>query len=218
MFFSLPLAIWLSLVLAVSDCGLSLLQAWVSILLLVDQFSPGGIWVWKAVAQGQLWGADRNWKGPVLICSLVPVSWWLWAGLSWARNLSRSGCLTCTHRCVSTPGNPALSWLYLGMKNCGTVSALATEGNWKDTSIVLLNVFRKENLTYSQEKNEIIIRNLGILVFSFHELSLPNICLGNTSTQYAQCPVYNFLYLQHFKCLCPLKGLKSHILSISGKC
>ena len=49
----LPLDIWLSLVLvgpAVYDCGLSLLQEFVSVLL-GDQFSPGGIWVWRAVAQ-----------------------------------------------------------------------------------------------------------------------------------------------------------------------
>ena len=47
MFLLLPLATWISLVLvglAVSDCGLSLLQACVSVLL-GDQFSLGGIWV-----------------------------------------------------------------------------------------------------------------------------------------------------------------------------
>ena len=55
MFLSLPLAIWLSLVLtalAVSDHDLSFLQACVSVPL-GDQLSPGGIWVWRAVAQGQ---------------------------------------------------------------------------------------------------------------------------------------------------------------------
>jgi hypothetical protein len=53
MFLPLPLAIWLSLLLAglaVSDSGLSLLQACVSVLL-VDQFSPGGVWIWRALAQ-----------------------------------------------------------------------------------------------------------------------------------------------------------------------
>jgi hypothetical protein len=76
MFLPLLLTIWLSLVLAglaVSDCGLSLLQACVSVLL-GDQFSQGGIWVWKAVAQGQLWGTDRHCKYPVTIFTLVPVS------------------------------------------------------------------------------------------------------------------------------------------------
>jgi hypothetical protein len=67
MFLPLPFAIWLSLVLtglAVSDCGLSLLQASVSVLL-GDQFSLGGIYVWRAVVQGQLWGTDRNQKDSV---------------------------------------------------------------------------------------------------------------------------------------------------------
>ena len=54
-FLLLPFASWISLVLAglsVSDCGLYHLQACVSELL-GDQFSLGGIWVWRAVAQGQ---------------------------------------------------------------------------------------------------------------------------------------------------------------------
>jgi hypothetical protein len=70
------LAIWLSLVLsgfAVSGCGLSLLQASVSVLL-GDQFSLGGIYVWRAVAYDQLWCTDGNRKDPVLGYSLVPVS------------------------------------------------------------------------------------------------------------------------------------------------
>ena len=74
MFLPLPLTIWLSLVLAglaVSDCDLFLLQACVSELL-EDQFSLGGIWVWRSVAQGQLWGAYRNQKD-LVVCSLVPV-------------------------------------------------------------------------------------------------------------------------------------------------
>ena len=67
MFLNLSFAIWLSLVfagLAVSDFGLSLLQACVSVLL-EDQFSLGEIWVWRAVVQDQLWGADRDQKDPV---------------------------------------------------------------------------------------------------------------------------------------------------------
>ena len=58
MFLPLPVAIWLSLVLAgltVSDCGLFLLQDCVSVLL--DQFTPLGVWV-----QGQLSGADETRK------------------------------------------------------------------------------------------------------------------------------------------------------------
>jgi hypothetical protein len=74
MFFPLPLAIWLSLVLAgiaVSDCGLSLLQACVSVLL-GDQFSVGGIWVWRVVAQRQLRGSDRTGR---ILSQVVP--WFL---------------------------------------------------------------------------------------------------------------------------------------------
>ena len=76
MFLPLPLAIWLSLVLAVlavSDCDLSLLQACVSVLL-GDQFSPGGIWVWRAVGQGHLHGIDKIQKDPFpgYSCFLCP--------------------------------------------------------------------------------------------------------------------------------------------------
>jgi hypothetical protein len=78
----------------------------------------GGIWAWKAVVQCQLRGADGNQKDPVPGCSLVPVSSWLWAGPFWARNLSRSGGPTCAHRCVGSPGRPAISQWYLGMENC----------------------------------------------------------------------------------------------------
>jgi hypothetical protein len=52
MFLPLTLIIWISLVLAglaVSDCGLSLLQACVSVLL-GDQFFLRRILVWRAVA------------------------------------------------------------------------------------------------------------------------------------------------------------------------
>jgi hypothetical protein len=59
--------------LAVSDCGLSLLQACVSALL-GDEFFPGGIWVWIAVALGQLSVADRNQSVPVPVLFLDPVS------------------------------------------------------------------------------------------------------------------------------------------------
>ena len=41
------------------------------------------------------WGTDRNQKDPVPGWSLVPVSWWLWEGPSWARSLKRSDGLTC---------------------------------------------------------------------------------------------------------------------------
>ena len=48
----------------VSDFGLSLQQVWMS-KLLGDQFSLGGICIWKAVVQGQFSGADRDQKDPV---------------------------------------------------------------------------------------------------------------------------------------------------------
>ena len=76
MFLPLLLIIWLSLVLAalaVSDCGLSILQACVSELL-GDQFSLERIWVWRAVAQDHLQIADENQNIPVSSCSLIPVS------------------------------------------------------------------------------------------------------------------------------------------------
>ena len=72
----LPLVIWLSLVLvglAVSDFGSSLLHACVSVFL-EDQFSLGGIWVWRAVAQCQLWDTYGNWYDPVPGHSLAPMS------------------------------------------------------------------------------------------------------------------------------------------------
>ena len=50
--------------------------------LLGDQLSPGMIWVWRAIAQGQLWGADRKQKDPVPSYFLVLVSKWLWEDLS----------------------------------------------------------------------------------------------------------------------------------------
>ena len=84
MFLPLPLAIWLSLVLAglaVSDCGLSLLQACVSVLL-GDQFSLGGIWVWRAVAQGQLQAQMETRRipsqaAPQFLCSGGNGGWFL---------------------------------------------------------------------------------------------------------------------------------------------
>jgi hypothetical protein len=84
--------------------------------LLRDQFSPGRIWVWRAVAQGQLLCADGNWKVLVHGHSLVSVSWWLWAFPSWAMNLSRIGGLICAIRCISTFGDqfsPCRTWVWI---------------------------------------------------------------------------------------------------------
>jgi hypothetical protein len=54
-----------------------------------------------------------EWSCPWLFLGFV--SWWLCAGSSWARNLSRNGGLSFAHRCVISPGRPALSWKYLGI-------------------------------------------------------------------------------------------------------
>jgi hypothetical protein len=80
MFLPLPLAIWLSLVLAdlaVSDCSLSLLQDCVSVLM-GNQFSLGGIWAWRAMVQDQLWVADGNRKDLFLA-----LPWFLFPDGSW---------------------------------------------------------------------------------------------------------------------------------------
>jgi hypothetical protein len=55
----------------------------------------------------------------------------MYGGPFWAQNLSRSGGLTCAHRCVGTPGRPILSWRYLCMQLCGTGSALGADRDWK---------------------------------------------------------------------------------------
>ena len=134
MFLPLPLAIWLSLVLAglaVSDSGLSLLLTCVSELL-GDQFSPRGIWVWRAMPQDQLWVQMETRR----ILSLA-LPWFMCpddSGRVPPRPgiLTESGCLTCAQRCISTPGRPVLFWKNLGMECCGTGSALCVDGNQKD--------------------------------------------------------------------------------------
>ena len=83
------------------------------------------------VVQVQLWIADINQQDPVPNCSLVPMSWWLWEGPSWASDFKRSADLTFAHRCSGTPGRAGLSWHYFRMEPCGTGSALGTEGNRK---------------------------------------------------------------------------------------
>lgn len=90
--------------LAVSECGFFFLKAYLSALL-GDQFCPVGIWVSRVVVQGQFLGAERNRIDPAPGCSLVSISWWLWA-----RN--RTGDLISSHRCVNIPGRPALSRSY----------------------------------------------------------------------------------------------------------
>lgn len=77
----------------------------------------------KSCGTGSALGGDRILKDLFPDCSLVPMSWWLWSGASWVGNWSRSGALTCTHRCFGIPGSLTLPQLYLGMQSCGTGSA-----------------------------------------------------------------------------------------------
>ena len=75
-FVAYVLAIWLALMLlllAVSYCGLSILQACVSVLL-GEQLSLGAMCLWRIIAQCQLWGTNGNWMNPVPDYFLVPVS------------------------------------------------------------------------------------------------------------------------------------------------
>ena len=120
---------------AVSDCGLSLLQFCVSVLL-GDQEKFGYGELWHRVSSVVQTQTGSN---PVPGCSLVPMSWWLLGGVCpfWDRNLSRSGGLTYAHRCVSTPGREALSQWYLAMKHCGTGSASGADGNQKALKLFL---------------------------------------------------------------------------------
>ena len=93
--------------LTVSDCGLSLLQACVSALL-GDQFS------WGEFGYGELWHRVSSGVHTETRRILFPaVPWFLCPYGSGRVPQSRSGGLTCAHRCVGTPGRPALSWQYL---------------------------------------------------------------------------------------------------------
>jgi hypothetical protein len=87
-------------------------------ILLGDLLSPIRIWVRRSVAQGLLKVQVET--GRILSQA---ASRFLCPGGSGQVPWSRSGGPTCAHRCVSTPGRPALSWCYLGMESCGTGSA-----------------------------------------------------------------------------------------------
>jgi hypothetical protein len=92
--------------------------------LLGDQLSLGRVWVWRAMAQGQLWGVDGNWKDPVSGYSLVPVSWQLWVGPSEQKWWS----YLCSQMCRHSWKISSLRW-YLGMECYGTGSGLGADGN-----------------------------------------------------------------------------------------
>jgi hypothetical protein len=128
MFLPLLLAISLSLVLvglAVSDCGLFLLQACVSVLL-GYQLSLGGIWVWGAVAQGHLWGADGNLVGScpgLFFSSCVPLA--LCMSLLGEEFEQKWWSFLCSQVCGNSWETSSLLVLF-GMEHCGIGSALGT--------------------------------------------------------------------------------------------
>ena len=63
--------------------------------LLEDQLSPSSIWVWRAVAQGQLWAQME------ITRTLSQASpWFLYPEGSRRVSQSRNVGLTCAHRCV----------------------------------------------------------------------------------------------------------------------
>ena len=135
MFLLLPLKIRLSLLLAdltVSDCGLFLLQAYVSALL-GDQLSQGGIWDEELWYRGQLWGTDRNWKDPVPGCSLVPVSWGFRAGHSEQKCWSYLCLQACLHsREISSLPEVFGYWVLwhsISSGHCGTESSFGADRN-----------------------------------------------------------------------------------------
>ena len=101
-----------------------------------DQLSPGGIWIWKAMAQGQFQDTDGNQKDPVPSCSTVLIYCELWVGPILARYWSNKDCLTCDPRYVSTPGRPALYGTYLSKENCLIISS--KPHNLSPTSCILL--------------------------------------------------------------------------------
>jgi hypothetical protein len=89
-----------------------------------DQFSLGGIWVWRAVTQDQLpVQMENEWilsqAAPRFLCP---------EGSGWVP-LSRSSGLTCAHRHVWVSWRSALFLCYLGMVRCGTGIALGADGN-----------------------------------------------------------------------------------------
>jgi hypothetical protein len=69
------------------------------LVLLGDQLSPGGIWLWSAVAQCQLLAQMQTGR---ILSQDAP--WFLHLEVSQWVSKSRSGGLTCVYRCVCTSG------------------------------------------------------------------------------------------------------------------
>ena len=128
--------------------------------------TPRSVHSIRSLGAGSAQRCRRNQKDPVPGCSLVLLSWWLWVGPSWARNLSRSVGLTYAHRCVCTSGRLALFWWYLGMELCDTGSALGTDGNQK----AVIQIFKGISLWC--EWSYILCTSQCTLVDSKYSLSL----------------------------------------------
>jgi hypothetical protein len=99
--------------------------------LLGDQLSPGGSWVWRAVAQGPLQAHRETGGSCPKLLSGYPVSWGPWAGSSLGRSLPQS-------RSVVPPMLTGMSALLgdklspsgnLVMESCDTGSAPGADGN-----------------------------------------------------------------------------------------
>ena len=93
------------------------MEACVSILL-GDQFSLGGIWVWRTVGWNQFQGTDRKQKDSVHRCSVIPVPCELLKGSSLASYWSKSVVLTSELRSDRNPERLAVPGWNLGMEGC----------------------------------------------------------------------------------------------------
>lgn len=137
-FLSLPLALWLSLMLVhlgVTDWSLSLLWTCGPVILgvrvfLGDQLCPGRFCVWRAVEQPSLWVPMKTERvllhGSLwLLCPLFSqqVSPWIVSGLKVGSH--------CELRSESHFGRLAFCGLILGPKNCEKALALCADGDWK---------------------------------------------------------------------------------------
>jgi hypothetical protein len=105
MLLSLSFAFWLSLVLtglALSDCGClsckPVCQAWKTSTPGRPVLSGRNLGM-ESCDTGSPLGYKQRPEDPVASWSLVPMSWWLCEGPSWAKILKRSTGLTCAHRC-----------------------------------------------------------------------------------------------------------------------
>ena len=99
--------------------------------LLGDQLSLGGIWVWRAVAQGQLWDSDRTRRScPQMIlvsCALMALDESL-LGQEFDQKWWSYLCLQVYWHSWETLSLPAV----FGYGDLGTGSAPNTDGNQKD--------------------------------------------------------------------------------------